>query len=380
MAAVSSLVEHIYDALNKKLVTISVFIDLKKAFDTLNHSILLEKLSLYGVRGLPLKLLSSYLTDRYQCVRFNSTASTFKKIGIGVPQGSILGPILFLLYINDLPNVSKNLSCLLFADDTTVYKSSNNLNQLTDEFNHELCKIKQWCNTNRLSLNISKTYSMMFNYVNIDHSLVISLENDTISVCRYGSFLGLVIDDKLNFSQHIKQVCTKLSKTVGIFYRLRYYVPSNVLKKMYYSLAYPYFIYGSMLWGGSVASHLRPLELLQKKLIRIITGSEYLAHTNPLFASTKILKITDIHKFIILQHMYKSSNFLLHRSDIHSYSTRSSNDIQPEFQRLSCCQKSIYFAGPILWNSLNSEIRNLQSFNHFKSALKQHFVSQYSDM
>ena len=134
----------------------------KKTFDTVNHKILVDKLRVYGIRGLPLQLLESYLANRFQCVRVGSESSSQCLINVGVPQGSVLGPILFLYYINDLPNVSELMNTILFADDTTLYASSVDSGALVEELNTELKKIYNWTCSNRLSLNVAKTYAILF--------------------------------------------------------------------------------------------------------------------------------------------------------------------------------------------------------------------------
>ena len=286
--AILSMIEYIYSSLNDRKTSISVFIDLKKAFDTVNHSILLRKLNCYGIRGLPLELLASYLSDRKQCVKVGDAISNYQTVNIGVPQGSVLAPLLFILYINDLP-VSTKLNTVLFADDSTIYGSSSDATAFFDEFNTELSKIFEWTCVNRLSLNVSKTYAMLFSNRNLlnSESHNIKLDDQVIEFLENGNFLGVTIDTKLNFSYHIKNICIKLSKTIGLFYKLRFDVPRVNLIKLYYSLFYPYLLYCNKIWGGTYDSHLKPVLLLQKKIIRIIMGEGYLSHTCTLFFQAK---------------------------------------------------------------------------------------------
>ena len=369
------LLEYIYDALNKKRSVVSVFIDFRKAFDTINHKILLDKLSVYGIRGLPLQLLTSYLTGRTQCVRIGSTKSTNKIVTCGIPQGSCLGPLLFLFYVNDLPNVSEHLSSVLFADDTTVFKSGDNLSQLTRHVNEDLVKIKSWCDANRLSLNIPKTSTTLFTFSNFEAQNVL-IDNIPLATVSKSNFLGICVDNKLNFSSHIQNICSKLSKSTGIFYKLKHYVPQSVLIQLYYSLIYPYLIYGNILWGSTYTTHLKPLEVMQKKIIRAITNSPYNAHTTSLFKLLKILKLHDIHTFCIAKKMFYSHEDLCFATP-HSYNTRNSSDARPSFQRLTTTQQSIKYVGPKVWNSIPSNVRCISSFNKFKSELKKHLIAQY---
>ena len=156
------LLEKVTEALDNSEFAICILIDIRKAFDTVEHNILMQKLHHYGIRGNALQWFNSYLSNRQQYVNYNNTSSDMKLITCGVPQGSILGPLLFLLYINDIASVSSILFCTLFADDTTLFYSSKNLQELSDVVNNELSQMIEWLNANRLSLNINKTHFMIF--------------------------------------------------------------------------------------------------------------------------------------------------------------------------------------------------------------------------
>ena len=280
-----SVTEYIYKCLNNKEHSIGIFIDLTKAFDTVKHDTLLGKLERYGVRGLPLQWLASYLRDRRQYVTFNGSYSSVRQINIGVPQGSILGPLLFLIYINDLPNASARFRSVLYADDTTLLTSDSDYSSLIQTINAELPKIHKWCVANRLSIRMDKTYAMLF--TNRQNAITgnndIFMNSETVKIKIKEDFLGLVMDDRLKFNNHIQLVCKKVSKTVGLLYRIKNYIPHNILVNLYYSLVYPYFLYANLIWGGTCETYLLPLVILQKRLVRVINNTDYLAHTEPLF-------------------------------------------------------------------------------------------------
>lgn len=167
--AVHQLCKSIYQAIDSKLFQISVFCDLTKAFDTISHEILLQKLLVYGIRGNAHKWFSSYLSHRKQYTAYNNVTSSFCSIPCGVPQGSILGPLLFLLYINDICNSSNDVKFLLFADDTTIYLQGHDIINLTTTLNKELVKVNNWISSNKLTLNLNKTKYMISSPIMTQH-------------------------------------------------------------------------------------------------------------------------------------------------------------------------------------------------------------------
>jgi hypothetical protein len=209
------------------------------------------------------------------------------------------------MYINDLPFVSSIFNCVLFADDTTFSVSNSNFSELITTSNIDLCKVEQWTVANKLSLNIGKTFAIVFSnrQFNLDDNNIM-FGGDLVRVEREGKFVGFQLDNKLKFDSHIHSVCSKLSKSIWIIYRLKNNVPHEILANLYYTFIYPYLLYCNLVWGGTFPGHLQPLFLLQKKIIRIVTNSDYLAHTDPLFRQTSILKLEDIHKFLLGQYMH----------------------------------------------------------------------------
>ena len=264
--AIINLTEHIYTALNNREHNCTVLIDFKKAFDTVNHSILLQKLKFYGIRGEPHKLFTSYLTNRKQAVKIGETISDYKSVTIGVPQGSVLGPLLFLLYVNDLPNASNKLKTILFADDTTLSLNGANHQDLTTDINSELIKIKDWTQANRLSLNLKKTYALTI--TNRRHDTVaqsIVMNDKVVKPVHQTKLLGITLDSNITFEEHIHNIGNKISKSIGIIYKIKSLVPKSVLMNLYYSFVYPYLIYGIEIWGATDLCHIKSLVLLQKK-------------------------------------------------------------------------------------------------------------------
>ena len=219
------LIDKISNSLENGEYVLGVFLDFSKAFDTVNHDILFDKLEMYGIRGVALKWFKSYLSNRYQYVVYNGEQSDRKLITCGVPQGSILGPLLFLLYINDLADVSDKLFALLFADDSNMFISGKDIDELVNSMNNEMEKVIDWLNVNKLSLNLKKTHYMIFRgrRTKIDVKNKLMINGTVITMERKTKFLGVIIDENLLFRDHIKYVKGKISRSLGILYKCRKY-------------------------------------------------------------------------------------------------------------------------------------------------------------
>ena len=246
--AVLDVITHIYDNIYSNNHSSVLTLDLKKAFDTVNHNILLHKLEHHGIRGLGNKLLRSCLSNRSQAVSVNGKMSSFKPITCGVPQGSILGPLLFLIYINDLLNALLNQP-RLYADDTCLLVSSPNIEDLNVKSKTELHNCKIWMDLNKLSLNMNKTYSLLINpTVHHSSSDAIAFFNiDGIQHVNVIKYLGIEIDSQLNFKSHIDTVQSKIAKGVRILFKLNKILTSNALLLLYYALVYPHLTYGILI-------------------------------------------------------------------------------------------------------------------------------------
>ena len=210
--AITQLSAEILESLDRKKYTTSVFLDLSKAFDTINHNTLLKKLEHYGIRGVALEWFRNYLHDRKQYVYYNGEISSQQDVTCGVPQGSVLGPLLFIIYTNDLPNALRDSRCILFADDTTIYYTSDDLNTTATILSNELEQLTEWFRANKLSLNATKTNYIIFNKTQLVlPDIELKIGTDRINRVYNTKFLGVYIDSKLNWNKHLQYCSYKLS-------------------------------------------------------------------------------------------------------------------------------------------------------------------------
>jgi len=387
--AALELTDRIIFEIDKGNVPISVFMDLSKAFDTIDHDILLHKLEYYGIRGQALSLFTSYLNSRKQYVEYNDKSSDYLTVKTGVPQGSILGPLLFIVYINDLCFSTNSFKFISYADDTTLFLSINISEynpQLTEELiNNNLILVSDWLKLNKLSLNINKTKCMAFRTRHRRVALPqISISNENIEYVQNFNFLGINFNENLNWNVHLDNICQKISKTVGILNKLKHSLPSSILKTIYNSLINSYLNYGALCWGYT--NH--HITILQKKAIRIITNSKYNAHTAPLFRKLRILKIEDIvsrklYRFYfryckkLLPHYFLYTSFV--KKLDHLYGTRNIHFQIPAIRHkfAECCVR--YKLPKLLNKNIHEILDKIDTHSEFGFSLyiKNHFINKY---
>ena len=299
------LVENLVDALDNGNCAVGIFLDFQKAFDTVDHGILLDKRYCYGIRGIAHDWFVSYLSNRQQSVIYNGYESEPKVMRCGVPQGSILGPMLFLLYINDLTNVSSFFMPILFADDTNLFCTGTDLKNMIRQVNEELAKIYAWVNANKLSLNIDKTNFRLFmpKYSShfADHFLINQTRIQEVKVTR---FLGVIIDNKLKWSAHIKYISKKIAEGIGIILKSRQIFSNETLLSLCHTFVYPYLSYCIYVWGKAYNIHLNDLIVLQNKAMRIINGVPPRTNMDWFYIERNILTV---------KHIYNCCGFVVYR-------------------------------------------------------------------
>lgn len=384
--ALMESIEEITDAIDEYKYVAGIFIDLKKAFDTINHEILIDKLERYGIRGIVLQWVRSYLSNRKQFVRLGESMSSCLSIACGVPQGSVLGPKLFILYINDMCEVSRQLKMVLFADDTNMFCSGKNLQSLLDLVSSELGKLKSWFDRNKLSLNLAKTKFMIFSNFKIENQVNIQVDGVAIERVFENKFLGVIIDEKINWKPHIKYTQTKLSRSISVLSKAKHWLDYESLHLLYCSLVLPYLNYCSEVWGNTYKSSIHAITILQKRAIRIIHRAGYRDHTNILFLNSNLLKFIDIIALKTALIMYKAWNNQLPEniqvmfSDREGvYNLRRELNFKTPSARTTLKSFCISVCGVKLWNSINVETRRCSSVITFKKRYKECIFMRYRD-
>ena len=389
--AALELIDRITHELDLGNTPINIYIDLSKAFDTLDHNILISKLQHYGIKGAALQLLISYLSNRKQFVQYGDTLSQKTDILMGVPQGSILGPLLFIIYINDMAHSSELFKFINFADDTTLITNLNNEDTRNESLNHELTNFHNWLKANKLSLNINKTKAMVFHMPQKRIQLPsLKIAGEDIAFVDNFNFLGIIINKHLNWTSHLDMLTAKLSKTIGILNTLKHILPINIMRTIYNSLILCHLNYGVLLWGPKLHLNDR-LHILQKKAVRIITCNSYFAHSEPLFKQLRLLKTCDIYKCQLLKfifklihkqlpHYFKQFTFIF-RNQQHNYATRTCHNVFIPNVNHEFAKRNIRFNAPAAYNSTNRNIIDKiysHSFIGFCIYVKYQLIDSYN--
>ena len=344
--AVINLLTDVYKSLDDGNLYFSMFLDLKKAFDSVSHEILLSKLEFYGVRGIPLSWLRSYLSSRSQCVIVNGVSSSERTVTCGVPQGSVLGPLLFLIFINDFPSCTNFFKFTLFADDSTISCKfpKQSLNEIHNDINTNLLLIQEWLRVNKIMLNVDKTNYIVFSYRGSFELNSVKLGDRHIRNVSEVKFLGLVIDKNLNFATHINNCSTAVSKFLGVLRRVRSELPEGIRLLLYNSFIHSRLSFAIEAWFNSPAYLSNKLQVLQKKAIRIVSNVPYNSPSPPLFKKLQILNLKSLYTHKIATYLHKTLNvqnfdlallnFIQGQVTHHYYPTSQANSLTlPRYKR-----------------------------------------------
>ena len=389
--ATLDFVNVIEDAIEANNYAIGVFCDLSKAFDTLNHEILLTKLEHYGIRNKEWKWFQSYLNGRFQYVELNGYQSTKANLETGVPQGSVLGPLLFLLYINDLPSSTK-LKSIIFADDTNLLISGNDLAELVSTLNEELKSVSDFFKANQLKLNAKKTKIVCFRKKAPPAALedqAVLLDGEQLRFEEEAVFLGITLDSNLTWEKHCINVANKISRNNSLINRVKNLLPPSSLKLLYNSFIQPHIQYGQAVWGGCSNQNKQRIITIQKRAIRTVSKALHKAHTEPRMKKMQLLNFDDLYKQQCVLLCYdctmkrapqQISSSLITEQTTHTTRSQTNNPLNmkiPTFKSRAGCQ-SFRAKGPTIWNVLPNEIKSIDKRERFKGAVKRFFLHNYA--
>lgn len=367
--AIVEFLKYLYNDIDEGMTCWGIFLDLSKAFDLVNHGILLEKLCAYGVRGTVLEWFKSYLTERTHYVNVDNVCSDRLPVERGVPQGSVLGPLLYIIYVNDMP-LSKSI---LFADDTSLLISCQNKSDIAQQTSKDLVTISDYMKKNNLIVNSKKTSFIEFmpNVKERVTSNLVRYEN-SYSIAQVDStkFLGFVVDQRCRWDVHIDNLCKKLSSLCHVLRRLRSVVSPNVLLTYYYGHFHSVLSYAIIAWGSS--PDVDRAFKLQKRAIRVMNNVGYRTSCKPYFASMKILPLPCV--FIMELLLYAKDNLknLTKISSHHSYNTRNDFVLEIPKHRLAFYEKNPHFLAIKAYNKLPRNFKDILSRDKFKSKIKKY--------
>jgi hypothetical protein len=302
-------ITNIVSSIEKYNAAVGVYLDLAKAFDTVNHKLMIKKLSEIGIRGSLLDWFASYLTGRQHRVRINNTLSTNLKIKHGVPQGSVLGPLLFIIYINEIFLLPLRGIVLGYADDTSLLYSAATAEQINVDFKHDEKILTAWFRKNFLHLNTNKCKGIIYSYMKIRwaRGVKLKIENEELEITNKVKYLGLIFDEKLTWKEHSLELQAKLRKLNFLFFHLKNYFNIKHLKNIYVPLYESVLSYGIIHWGA--CRHIKPIKVLQNKACRTILSLPPRSTESAIYRERNLVRLEEVHRRRLLMFLYKNKDF-----------------------------------------------------------------------
>ena len=384
--ALIEMIDNIKLSVDDKKLAGGIFVDLTKAFDTVNHNILLEKLKIMGFRGIPYKLLESYLTNRLQYVQLGNSKSRLLPIKCGVPQGSVLGPLLFILYINDLANCCLHGKITIFADDTAIYFECSTMDDLIYTASTIMKDIDKWFTANLLTLNTNKSFFCVFRKKNKSMNVPdkIDFNEKSINRAKHIKYLGITLDEHLDWNEHISNLCNSLKSFFSVFYNIRDYLFLENCKIIYYTMVYSKIKYGICVYGFTKNENMKKIQVLQNKLLKVLTAKEMRYSTNKLHNDLYVLQVRDIFLQEITSFVCRYINnklpdvfegYFRTFSEVHQYNTRGRENslLVPQYKS-DTGKDTVKVGGTIAWNKLDCDLKNIKIPKSFRKEIKKNIL------
>lgn len=384
----------VYNGLNSKFQVAGLFIDITKAFDSVDHKILISCLSEAGIRGVPLNWFRSYLLERTQCVRINQSTSEFLPITCGVPQGSVLGPILFLVFVNSLCLGRFKGSLTSFADDTALCYQSHNVDSLFNDMEYDLNQLKVWFTLNKLALS-SKTKYIKFSFkskMNMNRNIYFRCKqclNNSVNVTCINcvqiekvdslKYLGLILDQNCTWKPHVLSVKMYVYMALRKFYMLKYICPVPVLRSIYFAIVHSKIQYGLSCWGGTYTTIVNPIVIAQKAVIRQIFKLRKTEHSFPYFKQLNIFPLRHLYIYRVLRLFFVRSGQNVSNSLAKSIRLKSLNRVTLPRPNSEAFKKFYLYMASKLFNKVPFHISKATNLNHFSKYLKQWLFSFNSE-
>ena len=386
--ATYEVLSKIQPAFTEKMFSICIFADFSKAFDTVDHATLLQKLEDYGIRGPVLAYLKSYLTNRKQYINANNSSSEHMNISYGVPQGSVLGPLFFNIYANEISYLQLNMDVVQYADDTVLMCSGSDLTELVDKANNALQVFYDWCCFNKLALNINKTQYIIFSPAPCPFDPVLTINGTPLEKVKEYKYLGVIIDENLKFDKHITKIKSKLSQLCGVSFKLGRFLSLDAARTFYFSMVQSVISYNIVFWGASSKTLLDALQRKQNIIVRNLFKHHFMESlcTSEVFKAVNVLKISDFHQYSVGLTLFKAMHLnkfpLINDAIIshqwnHSYNTRRVNPFRLPKTRVDPDRNCFLFQALSLYNKLPKELREIVILNSFKRKLSSHLSSEY---
>lgn len=382
ISACISCVSTVQTSLEKKMLMVILFVDFKKAFDSVNHNLLLLKLKKLGLKDASYELIKSYLYKRTQIVKVNKTLSKATEIMCGVPQGSILGPLFFLIFMNDLFDINFAGQLQLYADDVALIYSASTEECLENKMQLDLNHLLTWCTNNEMTVNVEKT-----NYIIFQRTLNLNLKYNELSITQVykTKYLGLFLNSYLSWNDHITNVLRKSSPMVGMLWRISRIAPRPILYKIYYAFINSNISYMLPIWGQSPRYQTQKVLGMQKRALRSLNSLKFLDSVKTYF-TVQILPIEYYAQYETILLIYKMKNglikhnvTLIQNDQVHNYNTRINQNIHIDVIRTNIGKLSINCNGFKLFNQLPLEIKNCHTLSGFKSLLKTYILNKFKE-